>query len=119
MDKMMKRVLKYLNRQKNPSSHTYNLDSDLEKIASAVKSDKEAVRHCIRCMEKYEYINWISNQHGTHVRFSLDHKGLLWKEYRWKEIGRYLADKWIDCLALLVALISLGFSLWSAFWKLP
>lgn len=115
----MKSVLKYMNAQKNPSSHMYNFDSDLVQIASVVNSDKEAVRHCIRRLEKYEYVAWVPNQHGKTVRFSLDHKGLHWKEYRRKEIFQYLADKWIDCLALLVALTSLGFSLWNAFWKLP
>ena len=119
MDRMMKDILKYMNAQEKPSFRRYNFDSDLNQIATVVHSDKEAVRACIRRLEKYEYVIWIRDQHGKAIQFSLDHKGLHWKEYRCEEIRRYILDNWIDFLAMLFALISLGLSLWNALEKLP
>ena len=45
------------------------------------------------------------------ISASLDHKGLHWKEFRRAEIIKYLEEKWIDFLAMLLALAALLISL--------
>lgn len=107
MDRMMKSILVHMNGQENPESHMYNFHDDLEKIASKIEARPAEVRSCLRYLEKYEYIVFVRDQYGKAQRFSLDHKGLHWEEYRREEALRYFGDHWIDFLAMIVAIISL------------
>jgi len=108
LDELDKQILEFmLHKSDVPSKQEYNFDSDLVGMAENLKSDPETIRAAVRDLEKKEYVIYIQNQYGIPMRFSLDHKGLHWKEYRRQEIMRYLEEKWIDFFALLVATVAL------------
>lgn len=59
-------------------------------------------------LEHREYVKIIragGTNNATGVQIT--HKGRMRKEYRRQEIRRYFADKWVDFLAMLIALVAL------------
>lgn len=119
MDKLTKGILKFLNSKPNASSLHCNFDSDLQRIAKELGTDKEAIRSCVRWMEEHGFIKFIKDSSGRNAMFYLDHKGLHWKEFRRREIIRYLEDKWIDCLAMLLSLAALILSIMNMYGGSP
>lgn len=112
IDRLSRKILKYMNtNSQHPSEAYYDFEEDVERISSALGSDSETIRASIRYLEKSEYIKFGLTQSGTVINFYLDHKGLHWKEFRRAEIIKYLEEKWIDFLAMLLALAALIISL--------
>lgn len=73
----------------------------------------------IRYLESCGYIEIIKTQRGAHLGVRLSHIGLHRREFGRQEILKYLADKWVDILALVVSLIALLISILSLVSKTP
>ena len=112
IDRLCKKILIYMNKSSDcPSEKCYDFDEDIDKIATDWNTDSESIRLAIGFLEKSEYISFGFTQSGIALNFYLDHKGLHWKEFRRAEIIKYLEEKWIDFLAMLLALAALLISL--------
>lgn len=76
-------------------------------MAQTLGIKSEDLRANIRFLNDSGYIDY-QKFHGSdkNASFSLSHKGLHWKYFRRQEIIRYLEDKWIDFLAMLMSLAS-------------
>lgn len=73
----------------------------------------------IRHLESIGYVEIIKSQRGTSIGVRLSHIGLKRKEFRRLEILKYLEEKWIDMLALVVSLLALFISILSLILKTP
>ena len=91
LDKLSKRILKYLCSFDDPSNTYYDFGGDLYRIADAVKSDAETVRAAVGHLLDLGYIRYHGPQEKPYS-FLLDHKGLHYREFSrlktqavWKE----------------------------------
>lgn len=107
LDKLSKKIIRYMNTAENPSDTYYDFIDDLDEIAESTHSDSESVRAAVRYLEEQGYIKYSYTQNGTAFQFYLDHKGLHWKYFRRKEILDYIAEKWPDFIALIISILSL------------
>lgn len=111
MDKLSKKVLEYMNHHtEDPSSSIYDFGEDLNNMAKDLAVGTEDLRGTIRYLEELQFITF-HDSNGRVIWFSLDHRGLHWKEFRWEERLNYLKDNWIDFFAMLAAIASLILSL--------
>lgn len=112
LDRLSRKILKYMNKaSEKPSECYYTFDDGIDRMAAALNSDSETIRADVRYLEEQGYIKYGRSQSGMVINFYLDHKGLHWEEFRREEIIKYLEEKWIDFLAMLLALAALVISL--------
>lgn len=110
LDRLSQQLLEELNRKENADNLLYDFDTDLSEIAESLHVNGETLRAAIRFLHEQGYVKYQTS--GGHViGFSLDHKGLHWREFRRQEIIKYLEEKWIDFAALLLSVIALICSL--------
>ncbi len=113
LDKLSKKILKYMNEQPQPSDTYYNFDEDLDEIAEAVASDSESVRSAVRYLHEQGHIKFAHyNDSNIAACFYLDHKGLHHEEFnrleakeRWKErFYGFVSGVLVSVLASLIIL---------------
>lgn len=73
------------------------------------------IRLCIRFLHQDEYIDYIRDQNGRAVKFSLSHQGMHWHEFRRMQRQRFCAEHCVELAAALIALASLILSLCNAY----
>lgn len=86
----------------------------IDDLSKNIEIPVEDVRAAVRYLESENYLEYqtISSKSGKlNIGFHLSHKGLSWKYFRRKEILDYIADKWVDFFAALIALLSLIISI--------
>lgn len=116
MDKTSKKILKKMNEICSSTNYIYGFssgfgDCSIDDLALAVGIDTEDCRSDIRFLKELGYVEYKSTQSGIYVGFHLSHKGLHHSEFKRIDFKKYLADKWIDFLALVVAAIALIISI--------
>ncbi len=107
------------------------MDSTSKKILTALKSsnhkrlmysshpyqqlqlEPDEFYRAVRYLKDTGYIEVISNQDGLSMGITLSHQGAHSLYFSLQALKRYLLDKWIDILALVVAVISLSVSITS------
>ncbi|WP_298016713.1 hypothetical protein [uncultured Dysosmobacter sp.] len=91
LDKTNRKILEYMNANGEcPSKRFYDFDEDLKKIADKIGTDKETVRAAVRSLNAGNYIIYTCDQHGRPLRFSLDHKGLHYRELQRLDTAAFL-----------------------------
>lgn len=111
LDKLSKSLLEYLNKPKNAADRFYDFSGDLNALAKDLHVDEEELRAAVRYLNENGYLKYQLANNAKPFKFSLDHKGLHWREFRRQEIAKYLEEKWIDFAALLLSVIALICSL--------
>lgn len=108
LDRLSKNLLVHLNNCTDcPSEAIYLFGEDVDKIAEDFETDSGSILAAVRYLEQQGYLLYGYGASEDPICFSLDHKGLHWREFRREETVRYLQEKWIDCLSLLVSLAAL------------
>lgn len=105
MDKTSKKILEHLNNRGDANQHVWNyLYSEEEKEAEQLGMSVEDFNNTIEHLSDEGYIEYVYFS-GSNARagFKLTYQGLHYKEFRLDNIKSYIADKWIDFSALLVA----------------
>ena len=112
LDRTSRKFLDYLD---SLPEDTLNYSSKNEFLVNfdTISSFYAMIRH----LESTGYIEIIKTQKGTSVGVRLSHIGLKRKEFRRLEILKYLEDKWVDMLALVVSLAALIISILSLLLK--
>lgn len=108
-DRLSKKILCYMNEGER-AYRLFDFGDDLEEMAKDLSCHVEKARANIRYLQEHGYITY-NGTSGSARWFSLDHKGLHWKEFRRLERIDYLQEKWIDFLAMLFALMALALSI--------
>ena len=111
LDKLCKKIVKYMNGKEHPSDYQLNFMEDLDLMAESVQSDPESVRAAIRYLKENGYLEYCYTKNGIALLFHLSHKGLHWKFFRRREVLNYIAEKWPDFIALVISLASLLISI--------
>lgn len=111
MDKTSKKILNYM-ISLGGCEKSFLFSEDIRNMAVAFGTSTENLRANIRFLHENEYIDYQEDSRSHRaIAFSLSHKGLHWKYFRRQEIIRYLEDKWIDFLAMLMSLASIILSI--------
>lgn len=119
MDYFAKKILKTMHKQCtiNDDDFTWSFSGKLQKffrfnstlsdLAQEVEASVEDVRKAVNYLEEEGYIEYLDmsgpNGRSSHIGFQLTHKGKNWKSFRRQKIFDYVANKWIDLLALIIA----------------
>lgn len=98
LDKTSKCFLNYLEKQPQQRIMYYEDPEYPDEIG-----DKNKFFAVIRYLEGLGYLEFIKNQHGTHMGVCLSHTGIHRKEYSWIAVKEYLLNKWIEIIALVIA----------------
>jgi hypothetical protein len=112
LDKNSKIILDYLISKGGLEKFT-TFGSGLPKMAEALNMDTEMLRANIRFLYDLGYVDFQKSDIGQNFSFSLSYKGLNWKSFRKFDLLSYLADKWIDILALIFSGVALAISITS------
>ena len=78
-------------------------------LSQKLGRDVEDIRAAVRFLESSGYLEYTrlnSKSGSSNIGIHLSHKGLNWKHYRAEKLLSYVADKWIDFLALAVSIIA-------------
>lgn len=78
-------------------------------LCQSIRQQQSTVLEAIKYLEKNNYIEYNTLKSSTgpvHTGFHLSHKGLHFKEFERIKLKEYVADKWIDFLALAVAIVA-------------
>ena len=116
MDKISRKILKKMNEKCSSTNYIYGFssgwgDCSIDDLALTVGIDTEDCRSNIRFLKELGYVEYATTKDGFPVGFHLSHKGLHYAEFKRIDFQKYLADKWIDFLALIVAAIALIISI--------
>ncbi len=123
MDKVCKEIIKRMISGKPSTEYVCSFSGSLlagsgttiYELSDAIGVDPEDIRAAVRFLESAGYVEYQtmkSPSKGSIIAgFHLSHKGLHWKYFRRKEILNYIADKWVDFFAALIALLSLILSI--------
>lgn len=104
MEKICLKVLDELNSCSDRAERFYDWNDDLEKLSKSINEPTEAVRAAIRKLQKSGHIQYLEDQCGRVLYFSLDHNGLTYKEQRKNERKDFWKEHfWIP---LLVSFLS-------------
>ena len=109
MDKTSKKILKYLKAQN--SDFICWFGADLDGMAHAINITSESANAAVVWMVENGYIEYVPNQQGRHVAFTLSHIGRNSGYFARRTFLKYVGDKWIDFFALLISLGALILSL--------
>lgn len=122
MDKLSKRILRYMVKTGKTTDFVWSFDqvliyqckSSIYELSDRINIPTEDVRACIRYLNEIGYIEYqytrTSKEHRA-VGFHLSHKGLHYKHFRKQEILAYIAEKWIDFLSMLLSLAAIIISI--------
>ena len=118
MDPTSRKIICYMN--KSPKGAEYSIalsplatsymDASILDLSKSIQVPLENTRTAVRYLEKTGYIEYIYSN-GKKVGFSLSHMGVNWKYFRRQNFLKYLADKWVDVLALVLSICSFALSL--------
>jgi len=105
MDKISKKILKYMNSAKpDPADKFYDWDEDMSAMSNSLNIPKETLRAAIRHLHEKSYIRYCLSQSGTPIWFQLDYAGLTYKHQNRSHRNEWLLDHlWIP---LLVSFLS-------------
>lgn len=103
LDKTSKRIISYIRSFEDITWH-YNRGYDLEGISFA---------EFIAALEYLESNGYVSGKKipTGWISATLTHKGLHAKEFNSIAVKRYLLDKWIDFLSMVIAIIAVIISI--------
>lgn len=122
MDRTCKRILNDMIGQGKGTKFVYGLSetgvylygASIDDLAKTLELSVDDVMAAVRYLEAENYLEYqktVSKNSIHNIGISLSHKGLNWKYFRRKEILDYIADKWVDFFAALIALLSLIISI--------
>lgn len=107
LDKKSKIFLDYLDKQTNKSILYHEAPAYPSELGT--QNDVFAL---IRYLEENGYVEYISSKHsGAHLGVLLSHKGRHRREFAFQNFLHYVAEKWIDLIALVVAILALVISI--------
>lgn len=111
MDKSSRKILCAM-VDENGFPKLFNVGDETEALAKKLNINYMSFKLNIVYLAKIGFINIIKYE-GTdaHAAYILTHEGVAWKYFRWREILRYLEDKWIDFFSLLLSTIALLISI--------
>lgn len=102
LDKLSRRFLDYLNRKENR-----RLDFGTGEKYPDEYGNRNSLLDMIRFLEESGYVEQINAKpNGVPIGVKLTHMGCHWREYRRMEVIKYFEEKWIDFLALVIAVIA-------------
>ena len=121
MNKLCKKIIHELQKRSKQSGRDYSCslpnafinicDTSLAEFASDIGSPVSDVRSAVKYLVDDGYLEYItmhprSGSSSSPIGVRLSHKGKNSKEFDREELKRYIADKWIDFLALVIAIIA-------------
>ncbi|WP_066454476.1 hypothetical protein [Anaerotruncus rubiinfantis] len=109
MDKTSKRVLRFLENQENKFWHFGNGIPD--------EFEEQTFILAIKFLESREYVEIERTDLGAPRVVRLSHFGVNRKRYKIEDFLRYVRDKWIDFLALIIAISAFIQSCIALYWK--
>lgn len=105
MDKTCKYVLKKMNKYRKPESYAVWLFNDaIHFEAKKFQMSDIEFMNLIDQLVKEGFLEYIESSNGNKSGVRLTHKGLHYNKYTESKILLYIADKWIDFLALVIAI---------------
>lgn len=120
MDRLSKKIFKFLlSHYEDPSKRRFLLDDTVPAICDALSVDDGTVLAALCYLESIEYIAYIKGRNGSAYGFVFTHKALHHREFTIRAFCQYLIQKWIDILALVVAVIALIVSIIALSRQLP
>ncbi len=103
MDKTSKKVLEHIRNRDNPEKYTlWFLDNCVIEEAERCEITSDEFLNAIKHLIDEGLIEHIPSK-GNLSGIKLTHKGVHYKEFSRQKIIEYIADKWIDIIALVVA----------------
>ena len=104
MDKTCKRVLEHMHHDGKPEQYNMLFFDDYIKLEAelcglTIEDFSNAVSHLIN----EGFVEHIRSRSGRITGIKLTHKGVHYKEFTRQKIREYIVDKWIDIIALVVA----------------
>ena len=86
----------------------FRFNSTIANFAREVEAPLEDVRKAVNYLEEEGYVEYLEvsgpGSRPARIGFRLTHKGKNWKSFHRQKILDYVANKWIDFLALIIAL---------------
>lgn len=108
MEKICLKLLEELNSCSDRAERFYDWNDDLEKLSKSINEPAEAVRAAIRKLHESGHIQYLENQFGQVLYFSLDHNGLTYKEQRKNERKDFWREHfWVPLLVSFLAGITI------------
>ena len=101
MDRTSKTIVNYL--KTCPHNQLFYFDEPYKKLGL----DEDEFFRCVRYLKSIDFLETITNQHGTSLGIQLTHQGVHSTYFFLERIKAYWTEKWIDMLALIVSIISL------------
>lgn len=115
VDKTCKKILDKMISEGKGTEYICTWGDELASFAASIGVPTEDVRAAVRYLKETGYLEfqmYHSSNGSSHSRgFFLSHRGLNWRYFRRKEVLDYIADKWVDFFAALIALLSLVISI--------
>lgn len=109
MDKISKRVMLFIG---NECSGTMNfLRIPIEGAAEQIGISPQSFLQCLSFLEGCGYVVKLRTSSGKSFGVALSHKGKNYRYFRRQQFLSYIADKWIDFLALITSIIAVIISL--------
>lgn len=121
MNTICKRIIRELQKRSNQSKKDYSCsfsgrfsnlcDTTLESFASDIGFAASDVRSAVKYLVTEGHLEYctLKSQTGdfsSTYGFRLSHKGKNLRYFENQDIKRYLADKWIDFVALAISIIA-------------
>ena len=106
MDKMSKLFLKHFNSKPNPEEYVcWRCNEDDLKEAIELNITIDEFYNIIKYLVNQGYFEYLYYSNSKKIAgFKLTHNGLHYKEFQYMKIKKYIASKWIDFLALIIAI---------------
>lgn len=109
MDRLSRKLLKYMLSKPDPGEHVFNLQHELPGMADYAGESQGNISACLKDLADRKVIEFSAV--GKHTVFKLSHRALHKNEFTWRDIGKYLLRHWIDIAALIIAGTALAHSI--------
>ncbi|MCI8601075.1 MAG: hypothetical protein HFE45_05715 [Oscillospiraceae bacterium] len=120
MDKLSRKILKFMRTHGEGTDFVCPIDDDwgfqyehmctFKELVQAIQDSESNILSAIKWLGDNGWVEFETisgNDREIPVAFRLSHKGMHKEEMTWAEAKKYVMEKWIDFLALLVAFIAL------------
>lgn len=103
MDKTSKKVLYHIRHRDNPEKYMlWFLDNYVSREAESCGVTPDEFLNAIKHLIDEGLVEYIPSK-GKLTGIKLTHKGVHYNEFARQKIREYIVDKWIDIIALVVA----------------